>query len=91
MLAPSFVSHVCELDSSVPQVRVDALPIGKVKRNRSKHLLQAKGGKRFDDAFRRLAPQEGISDGVKGYPTPDNVIPAFTLFDVSCRHTALCV
>jgi hypothetical protein len=63
----------------------------KVKCNGPKYLLQAKGGKRFDDAFRRLAPQEGISDGVKGNPAPDDVISAFAVFDVSCRHTALCV
>src|ERR1039457_1788234 len=91
MLTPSFVSHTCELDSSIPQVRVDALPVRKVKCDGPEYLLQAEGRERFDDAFRRLTPQEGIYHGVKGNPAPDNVISAFALFDVSCRHTALCV
>jgi hypothetical protein len=91
MVMPSFVSHACELDSSFPQVRVDALPIRKVKCNGPEHLLQAEGRKRFDDAFRRLAPQECINDGIKGNPAPDNVVSAFALLDVSCRHTVLSV
>jgi hypothetical protein len=57
-----------------------------VKCNGAENLLQAEGWERFDDAFRRFAPQEGICDGVKGNPAPGNVISAFALFDVFCRH-----
>ena len=91
MLTPSFVSHKRELNSSIPQVCVDALPIRKVKCDGSEHLFQTEGRERFDDAFRRLAPQERIYDGVKGNPAPGNVISAFALFDISSRHTALSV
>jgi hypothetical protein len=88
MLTPSFVSHTCELGPSTPKVGVDALPIRQVKCDSPEHLLQAEGGERFGDAFRRFASQEGIYNGVKGNPAPGNVISAIALFDVSCRHTA---
>jgi hypothetical protein len=91
MLTASLVPHSYELHSSVPQVPVDGRPIRKVKCNGPEHLFQAEGGKRVDDTFRRLAPQEGINDGVEGNPAPGDEIPAFTLFDVSRGHTALCV
>jgi len=65
MLTPSFVSHTCELGPGIQQIGVNTLPIRKVKSDSPEHLLQAEGGERLDDAFRRFAPQEGIYDRVE--------------------------
>jgi hypothetical protein len=70
MFTAGFVSHTCELSSFIQQVGVDSLPVRKVICDGPEHLLQAEYWERFDDAFGRLASQEGIYHGVKGNPAP---------------------
>ena len=82
MLTPGYISHTCEFGLSIQQVCVDALPVRQVECDSPEDLFQTEGRERFDDAFRRFAPQEGIYDGVKGNSAPGNVISAFALFNV---------